>query len=94
MQGTNQNREQLREAVVGYLGPRCALNFDLGAIRRALTHKRAVDFEIDEAELSNAISFCIDKGFVKKVESEMGSTDYFQATAAGVTTAERSGWNL
>lgn len=91
---SQQQREQLREAVVGYLGPRCALNFDTAAIKRSLTHKRVVDFEIIDSDLEASLVFAEGMGYVKTVHTDMGATVYWQATSGGVLAAERNGWNV
>lgn len=91
---SQQQREQLREALVGYLAPRCALNFDAPAIKRALTHKRAVDFEIQDEDLTAALFVAEGMGYIKKVNAEMGATLYWQSTSGGVLAAERNGWTV
>jgi hypothetical protein len=76
------------------LGPRCALNFDAPAIKRAITHKRALDFEIDDQDLEAALVFAEGMGYVKRGTAEMGATVYWQATSGGVLASERNGWNV
>lgn len=91
---SQQQREQLQQAVVGYLATRQALNFDAPSIKRALTYKRVIDTVIEDEDLQAALALSESLGYVKREHELMGFTVYWKATGEGVLVSGRNGWDV
>jgi hypothetical protein len=86
------DRELLRQAVTGYLATRQGLEFEAGAIRRSIIKRGAVDFEVADQDVEQALAFGEGNGWVGRRRSEVGVTEYWSATSEGVLAAERKEW--
>lgn len=81
--------EQVRAAVLEYLATRPSLSYDLPLLLRQVNKSRALDYEVTADDLTGAVAFLEDKGLIKHSFSLLGSTRFFQATAAGCLAHER-----
>lgn len=88
------DREILRQRVAGYLASRQQLDFEVSAIRRSITGRGFIDFEVTDEDVRQALVFCEGCGWCKQRPSEVGATVYWSATSAGVLESERKGWNV
>ena len=91
---TQEDRELLRQAVVGYLAARQGLEFTSGAIKRSIVSRGGVDFPVDDQDVEQALEFGADRKWLNKRDSDVGATVYWRVTSEGVLTAERKGWLL
>jgi Fe2+ or Zn2+ uptake regulation protein len=85
---TNSQKEELRHEVLSVLASRQ----ETALTSKQILHRTAkeVDFAIDPVAILAALYFLEGMTFVKKTTDGMGTTEYFQATSAGVLTWERS----
>ena len=91
---TQQDREILRQTVVGYLATRQQLEFEASAIRRSIVSRQKIDFAAADEDVIQALEFLQGLGFVEHHTSEIGATVYWKATSNGVLESERKGWNV
>lgn len=91
---TLQQREDLRIAILGWLAARQSLAYDSAAIRRFLRNKQALDFEFSPEDVSSALVFLKDPGYVVMIQGDLGASQHWTATSAGVLEAERKGYLL
>ena len=91
---TLAQREDLRIAILGWLAARHPLSYDPAAIRLHLRRKQALDFDPTPEDISSALVFLKDPGFVVMVQGDLGASQHWSATSAGVLEAERKGWLL
>ncbi len=91
---TLSQREELRIAILGWLSARHPLPFEPAAIRLHLRRKQALDFEVAPEDISSALVFLKDPGYVAMVPGDLGASQHWSATAAGVLEAERKGYLL
>lgn len=88
---TNAHREELRHAALEVLASRPGLALDLTQIRRRIDGAKMVDFDFQDAELRQALAVLHALEFVKMSHDALGSTEYWQAEAAGILHYERGG---
>ena len=89
-----QDREILRQRVIGYLATRQQLQFEAGSIKRSLVSRQNIDFEVSDSDIDQALIFGEGLEFVEHTVSEVGATIYWKATSKAVLEAERNGWNV
>jgi hypothetical protein len=87
----NAQREELRHAALEVLASRPGISLDLPAIRRRIEQPRLVDDPFTDGELRQALAVLIALGLVRLTYDPLGSTEHFQAEAAGVLHYERGG---
>jgi len=89
-----QDREILRQRIIGYLATRFPLAFDASAICRSIKARSLVDFEITDADVTAALELLHGLGFTEIQTHELGASKYWKATSCGVLESERNGWEL
>lgn len=85
---TNQEKEELRHAVLEMLTTRHPAALPPAAIRRHV--QRQVAFAFDDDELNSALAYLGGLGYARNVNDSLGSSQYWIATTAGVQFVERS----
>lgn len=83
---TNKRLEECRREVRAYLAERPSIALAPASIRRGLQ-----EFDFSLKEVKNACAFLKDLGQLKDETEELGSSVYYQITAAGTLAHERSG---
>ena len=85
-----EHREQLRQAIVVFLGDRPTRAFSVSEIFAARPVRQAVDAEFDESHVQDALAVVIGFGLVKKVPRDLSGLDDYQITSEGVVFRERN----
>jgi hypothetical protein len=91
---TLAQREDLRIATLGYLAARHPAAFVPAAIRLHLRNRQFVDFDFTPEDVGSVVLFLKDKGHVQPIETGMGASQAWQASASGILEAEKRGWLL
>lgn len=84
--GIEKNQE-VRRAVLEYLGARPKIAQSLKTIWQKLRHENP---DFSEREIAESLEFLIGLNYVKKNFDELGGVSYYQATSSGVLYIERS----
>jgi len=84
---TSQEKETLRHAVLECLVGRAAVALAVPGIWRRVA--KEVDFPIAPADVAEALLLLQGLGLAKVETDDFGSSEYWQATAAGVLHVER-----
>lgn len=89
----NRNNEELRHAALDVLALRHPVALDIAGIRRRIIQGRLVDHDFTDADLLSALDTLSGLGYSEFVTDELGSTNYWKATAAGKLFYERNHGN-
>lgn len=84
-----ERREECRRDVLGFLAERQAVAHHAATIRNRLNAGHAHDYTIEEIAAALAFLAAMEPARAKSMPEPMGSTLYWQATAAGVLAHER-----
>jgi hypothetical protein len=82
-----ERREECRRETLRFLAERQIVAHHVKTIRRRLNDGHEHDFT--DAEVEAALAFLVSDERAHRIPDPMGSTPYFQATAAGVLAHER-----
>lgn len=84
-------REQARKAVLEFLAQRQSLKFEADMIRQRLNQMSRVDFTLDADDIEIALAFLrgCQPPLVDMIRPKRGSTQFYQATSAGVLATEQ-----
>ena len=91
---SQHQREQLRQAVVGYLAARSSFKFDSPSIRKSIVMRNITKFSFDEEDIDQELLFLEVLGFAQKSQTNMSETLYWQATCEGVRESDKNGWSV
>lgn len=80
-------KELVRHAVLECLAARHPAALPLNGVMRRV--RQELDFAVEGVEVASALVVLADKGFVRTQFDELGSTQWWCATAAGVLQVER-----
>lgn len=86
---TPAQREELRAIVREQLVAAQSVALPAAAITRRVNHTRVLAFEASEEEVGAALRFLESLGQAQSRPHTLGSTVYWQATAAGILAHER-----
>lgn len=89
MATTNAQKEELRHAALEVLAARPGTALDLTQIRRRIDQGKVIEFACDNTDLRQALSVLSALEFVRISHDALGSTEYFEAEAAGILAHER-----
>lgn len=84
---TPADKELLRYAALEMLAAREGTAHQLPAIRRRVA--AGLDFKFTDEELSAALDFQLQRGYLKYTFDPDGSSKWWQATASGILRIER-----
>jgi hypothetical protein len=84
-----ERREDCRRHVLRFLAERPAGAHHAKTVRQKLNAGHEADYELEEIVSALAFLTSTEPARVKEIPAPMGSTKYFQATAAGVLAHER-----
>lgn len=82
-----EEKELLRHAVIECLGARHPAALPIAGITRRVSQE--LDFAVDQGDVNAALVMLQDKGLVRYQHDELGSSQWWCATAAGVLHVER-----
>ncbi|MFA7628770.1 MAG: hypothetical protein WCY37_05210 [Candidatus Dojkabacteria bacterium] len=85
-----ETREQIRNALVAFLGDRPTRAFSVSEMTRKRDIRQAVDAEFDESHVKDALAVLMGFGLVRAVPRKLAGLDDYQATAEGVVFRERN----
>lgn len=86
---TQPQREDLRHAVREQLVAAATVALTAEMLHRRVERARMIDFAFTEQDVTEALALLIGLGQAKETPDPLGSTKYYQATAAGVLAQER-----
>lgn len=86
---TNEEKQQLREAVIEYLAKRPAAKFTVSTITRMVSKRGLIDFDVTEQDVAEALAVLEGYAFVSADYPKFGSVKQYQATSEGVMFHER-----
>lgn len=85
-----EHREQLRNAIVAFLGDRPTRAFSVDELNRKRDIRQAVDSEFDESHVKDALAVLMGFGLVQEVDRKLAGLSDYQITAEGVVFRERN----
>lgn len=85
-----ETREQLRNALVAYLGGSPTRAFSVSELTRKRFIRQSVDEEFDESHVKDALAVLMGFGLVKEVPRKLAGLSDFQISAEGVVFRERN----
>ena len=85
----NEQKEQLRTAIISYAAPRHPLKFTGDAIARQINNQTMLDFKATADDTETACSLLIELGLIQRSDHALGSTIYYSATSKCVLMYER-----
>lgn len=83
------DREFLRKRLVKFMAERFRIVLSVASITVMMRERQYVDFQIDEADVEQAVKVILGKGFIDRIEEDYGATIYYQANDKGIIESER-----
>lgn len=84
-----EQKETLRRSAREVLASRPGISLPLSGIRRRIDQEKLMDNVYTDSELRGALSLLAGIEHVDITRDPLGSTEYFQATSAGILAFER-----
>jgi hypothetical protein len=85
-----ETREQIRNAIVAFLGDRPTRSFSVSELTRKRDLRQAVDAEFDESHVKDALAVLMGFGLVQEVPRKLAGLSDYQITSEGVIFRERN----